>query len=111
MAAGSQERGTWLGSLPRRASRAIWRHQVESLGLGSRAQRQGGLRGALRPIFIPCPGPKCLWSRFCVAERNKRLPSAPYLHVILGESLSLSGSLVWEMVVTLVALGVSYVLS
>lgn len=43
-AAGSQERGTWLGRLPRRASRTIWMHQGETFGLESRGKwwRCGG---------------------------------------------------------------------
>lgn len=55
-AAASQEKGTWLGKLPRRALRSIRMYQAEMFGLESRTGwLWGGGRGALGPHPYPLP--------------------------------------------------------
>lgn len=89
-AARSQDRGTWLGSLPKRASGTIWMHQMEKCGLDSGAQWWG--RGTWGVSPYPLPRVQMLVQVTSVigsmVAREKRPISAPIICVTLGGPLS-----------------------
>lgn len=101
-AAASQEKGTWVGRLPRGALRTIWTHQVETFGLESRTKWwlwSGGGGELWDRYSSPLLRVQILVTLLCRAvwwKEAKDLPLSPFVCVTLVVSFSSLSSSVFS---------------